>query len=162
MWEEHHVNHIKWVCGQLKIGGEDKCDLPWFWFNDVSLQVMRLKSALKARSQKQHCQQWVPKGLRVESHGSEKWKQGQGRLCCGQLWLRVHHRGGQGGNFPSNLSTFSSHLAQVWMKEGEVLLLLSKTNGDWWQVSILSLGLVFSVQQLDSNFNMSTARSTTV
>ena len=29
---------------------------------------------------------------------------------------------------------FSSHLAQVWMKEGEVLLLLSKTNGDWWQV----------------------------
>ena len=23
---------------------------------------------------------------------------------------------------------------EVWMKEGEVLLLLSKTNGDWWQV----------------------------
>ena len=23
---------------------------------------------------------------------------------------------------------------QVWMKEGEILLLLSKTNGDWWQV----------------------------
>ena len=23
---------------------------------------------------------------------------------------------------------------EVWMKEGEVLLLLSKTNNDWWQV----------------------------
>ena len=23
---------------------------------------------------------------------------------------------------------------QIWMKEGEILLLLSKTNGDWWQV----------------------------
>ncbi len=24
---------------------------------------------------------------------------------------------------------------RVWMKEGEVLLLLAKTNNDWWQVS---------------------------
>ena len=23
---------------------------------------------------------------------------------------------------------------EVWMKEGEVLLLLSRTNSDWWQV----------------------------
>ena len=23
---------------------------------------------------------------------------------------------------------------EIWMKEGEILLLLSKTNGDWWQV----------------------------
>ena len=23
---------------------------------------------------------------------------------------------------------------RVWMKEGEVLLLLAKTNNDWWQV----------------------------
>ena len=28
-------------------------------------------------------------------------------------------------------------LFQVWMKEGEVLLLLSKTNGDWWQVRLV-------------------------
>ena len=55
-------------CGQLKIGGEDKCDLPWFWCNDISLQVMRLKSALKARSQKQHYQQWA-KGV----EGWEQW-----------------------------------------------------------------------------------------
>ena len=27
---------------------------------------------------------------------------------------------------------------EVWMKEGEVLLLLSKTNGDWWQVGFHS------------------------
>ena len=26
---------------------------------------------------------------------------------------------------------------EVWMKEGEILLLLSKTNGDWWQVILL-------------------------
>ena len=26
---------------------------------------------------------------------------------------------------------------EVWMKEGEILLLLSKTNGDWWQVNNL-------------------------
>ena len=37
-------------------------------------------------------------------------------------------------NFRPFVWLFSSHLAQVWMKEGEVLLLLSKTNGDWWQV----------------------------
>lgn len=24
---------------------------------------------------------------------------------------------------------------EVWMKEGEILLLLSRTNNDWWQVS---------------------------
>ena len=24
---------------------------------------------------------------------------------------------------------------EVWMKEGEILLLLAKTNNDWWQVS---------------------------
>ena len=24
---------------------------------------------------------------------------------------------------------------EVWMKEGEVLLLLSRTNSDWWQVN---------------------------
>ena len=27
---------------------------------------------------------------------------------------------------------------EVWMKEGEVLLLLSKTNNDWWQVDVTS------------------------
>ena len=26
---------------------------------------------------------------------------------------------------------------RVWMKEGEVLLLINKTNNDWWQVSYL-------------------------
>ena len=26
---------------------------------------------------------------------------------------------------------------EIWMKEGEILLLLSKTNGDWWQVNLL-------------------------
>ena len=28
---------------------------------------------------------------------------------------------------------------EVWMKEGEVLLLLCKTNNDWWQVKIFQL-----------------------
>ena len=28
---------------------------------------------------------------------------------------------------------------EVWMKEGEILLLLSRTNNDWWQVSGLVL-----------------------
>ena len=28
---------------------------------------------------------------------------------------------------------------EVWMKEGEILLLLSRTNNDWWQVSELVL-----------------------
>ena len=97
-------SHQMGVCGQFKIRVE-KYDLPWFWCIDISLQVMRLKSALRASSQKQHYQQWVPKGSRVESHGFEKWKQGQGRLCCGQLWLRVHHRGGQGGELLSNFLT---------------------------------------------------------
>ena len=27
---------------------------------------------------------------------------------------------------------------EVWMKEGEVLLLLSRTNSDWWQVNFFS------------------------
>jgi hypothetical protein len=30
---------------------------------------------------------------------------------------------------------------RVWMKEGEVLLLLAKTNNDWWQVWIPSPSL---------------------
>ena len=25
---------------------------------------------------------------------------------------------------------------EVWMKEGEILLLLSRTNNDWWQVCL--------------------------
>jgi hypothetical protein len=29
---------------------------------------------------------------------------------------------------------------RVWMKEGEVLLLLAKTNNDWWQVSQEHIG----------------------
>ena len=32
---------------------------------------------------------------------------------------------------------------EVWMKEGEILLLLSKTNGYWWQVILL---LIFTPQ----------------
>ena len=32
---------------------------------------------------------------------------------------------------------------RVWMKEGEVLLLLAKTNNDWWQVgSVTTYGTV--------------------
>ena len=27
---------------------------------------------------------------------------------------------------------------EVWMKEGEILLLLSRTNNDWWQVCLKS------------------------
>ena len=27
---------------------------------------------------------------------------------------------------------------RVWMKEGEVLLLINKTNADWWQVSFFN------------------------
>ena len=27
---------------------------------------------------------------------------------------------------------------EVWMKEGEILLLLAKTNNDWWQVCLNS------------------------
>ena len=35
---------------------------------------------------------------------------------------------------------------QVWMKEGEVLLLLSRTNSDWWQVIInYFIDLIFFV-----------------
>jgi hypothetical protein len=32
---------------------------------------------------------------------------------------------------------------RVWMKEGEVLLLLAKTNNDWWQVGIVMPTLRF-------------------
>ena len=32
---------------------------------------------------------------------------------------------------------------RVWMKEGEVLLLLAKTNNDWWQVRGISLRVVY-------------------
>ena len=28
---------------------------------------------------------------------------------------------------------------EIWMKEGEILLLLSKTNGDWWQVKSIDI-----------------------
>ena len=30
---------------------------------------------------------------------------------------------------------------RVWMKEGAVLLLLAKTNNDWWQVGYTALGM---------------------
>ncbi len=33
---------------------------------------------------------------------------------------------------------------RVWMKEGEVLLLLAKTNNDWWQVSQEHIGGSFT------------------
>ena len=143
MWEEQHVNHIKWGCVTVvssKSGEKINVTFPDF---DVMIFLFKWWD-LKVHSKQDHKNNIIssePKGLKVESNGSEKWKQGQGRLCCGQLWLRVHHRGGQGGNFPSNFFSllfwlFSSHLAQVWMKEGEVLLLLSKTNGDWWQVCL--------------------------
>ena len=47
---------------------------------------------------------------------------------------------------------------RVWMKEGEVLLLLARTNNDWWQVGPFIFILLSTISGSDIRFQQAVLR----